>query len=277
MHKLALLIFTLLSFEIYSQSVQDCADQAYQYGMFQNAPTINDNCKDVVLNNAYVNAIDYSKDNYIQVFGTENMIRVEFHEADINGNPVLKVSGIISGVHSQLHKIKALDIDDIKKQVYALNENREGELGVVSVQAIRDGSLAALTKLYTEEIEGATNIRTDRNNNELYVVSSNWIKVFHIDAHHRSSRPEMSIALKRRIEGYNTQLEHVKDVVVYGENLLVLSGQKVLLFPRVSVDSDVAPIQTLINNLPADVHSIDLENGSLVIKSHDSEDISLAI
>lgn len=277
MHKLALIILILLSFGIHAQSVQECADQAYQYGMFQNAPTINENCKEIVLNNANQNSIDYSSDNYIQAFGTENMLHVIYHEADIDGNPILKVSGIISGVHSQLHKIKAIDIDEVKKQIYGLNENREGELGVVSVQAIRDGSLAALTKLYTNEIDGAINIRTDRNNQELYVVGPIWIKIFNIDAHHRSSRPEMSIALKRKLQGNNTQLENVKDVLVHDENLLVLAGQKVLVFPRVSTDSDVAPIQTLINNLPADVHSIDLENGSLVIKSHSSEDIQFAL
>lgn len=244
LRKFGIFYLLILSFSLHAQTIEDCVQQASFYGVDYSAPRIESSCKDLIINNANQEAIDYSSDNYIQAFGYKNMIHVLFHTPDDSGNPILTLSGLTAGKFTGLTSVRAIDIDEEKKMIYALNENADGSMAVLSVQADRDGALAARAKLYTNEIDGAQNIKTDRNQNELYVFGKDWIKVFNIDAHYKSSIPEQSIDVKRALKGNNTALYDIKDIAVSDEYLFVLDSEKINVYPRIMTDSDTSPIKS---------------------------------
>ena len=246
MLKITWITFTLIfATGVSAQVLEDCVNQASLYGVDYSAPRIDEACKTTVINNASAYSIDYSSDNYIQAFAAGNIIHVLYHQTDDAGNPVLALSGLTSGKFTGLNNIKAIDIDETNKMIYALNENDNGEPSVVSVQADRDGALAARAKLYTNEIIGAINIKTDREHGELYVLGSDWIKVFNIDAHHRSSLPEQSIKVKRELWGNNTGLFNVKDLAIGSEFIYVLDENKILKFDRADFTQDSLPLTSI--------------------------------
>ena len=258
-----------------AQSLQDCVDQASWIDPHIGVPNIELNCKNTVINNAFEHAIDYSSDNFIQIFGAGNMLYTLAYKSDELGNPQVVTDGITAGKYTSFTDIRALEIDEHDGKVFVLDEETDGSFSVISVSATASGSLAPSTRLANSEIAMAKNIKTDRGHNELYVVGENWIKVFNINAYSGSFRADQSDQLIRKIEGNNTQLGNVADLAISPDFIFVLDSDRILKFPRTYSHEDQTPLAISDGLDLNNAKSIDLLENQLVVTNGDDSQVTV--
>lgn len=241
MFKLVLFFTFSLSF---AMTLEDCKEMALQYGVDLGAERISKGCHYIIRKNANFHQVDHSPNKFRQYYGVANMIYIKIFDQKAS----LKVSGIVAGLYTGLKEIIAIDYDEVGDLVYALNEDEQGERFIVAVQGNQAGARATRVKLYSSELSGATNLRADRKNGHLYVTGPQWVKVFNIDAHHKSARPEQSIEVLKSLEGNNTNLGHPKDLVIIKNKIYVLDFGRILVFDRNITQTDSAPIEVIPPN-----------------------------
>lgn len=257
-------IFMVLSGVAQAQSLDECIAQASYVDPIIGAPEISESCKTTVAQSANTNSIDYSNDNYIQAFAAGNILYTIFYENDSAGNPVVSVEGLSAGRFTSFTNLKALEVDEVGKRIFLLDEELDGSYSVISVAANKVGSLAPKTKLFSEELNEAENIKLDSENQELYVMGSNWIKIFNLNAYSGSFKAEHSDKKLRAIAGNITGLENIKDLTIKGDKVYVLDGSRILEFARNSSQEDQSASNQF--DLPTSGVAIENINGVIQVK-----------
>lgn len=255
-----------------AQTLQECVDQANFIDPHVGKPIIQDECKNTIVNAAFKDAIDYSSDNYVQVFAAGNILYTVNYENDGSGNTVRSVDGLSAGKYTSFNNIAAVELDEATSQVFILDQEEDGSYSVLSVPSNVAGSIAPKTKLQLKEISDARNIKVDRNNNELFVIGSNWIKVFNADAYTGSFRDDQNADVQRSVQGNNTNFLDIRDIAIAGDHIYVLDSDRVLKYPRVSSLEDVEPLGVV--SVPAG-ESIDFDGAKLVVTNDDGSTTDL--
>ncbi|MBC75292.1 MAG: hypothetical protein CME64_04685 [Halobacteriovoraceae bacterium] len=209
-------IITLaLTFTSFAQtSLEECAVLAQYHGHATMSQKVPKECYEIIKG---LNA-SMQKTAKHTIAGHKNLLYIE-------SEGLLK---LISGNKTLLENVKAIDAAPSDDLIFVLNE-KETELEVLSFPVSFGGNLAPRRRLVTNELEGASGLKADTKNKELYVFNKNqsWIKVFNQNADPNGKRAENSNKLLRLITGVSPL-----DLEIIDTELYILTDREIIVVEK---------------------------------------------
>jgi len=212
--KSLIILFSLILNSYAQTSIEECATLAQYYGHATLSQEVPVECYGTIKE---LSASMQKVDGYT-IAGHKNLLYIEL-------DGILKLT---SGNKTLLKEIIAIDAAPSEDLVFVLSKGQTS-FEVLSFPISFAGNLAPRRRLVTEELEGATGLRSNPSKKELYVFSreNSWIKVFNQNADPNGKRAENSNAVKRSIIDVSPI-----DLAITGEELYILTDTEIMVFER---------------------------------------------
>lgn len=250
MIKLILLLSFIFSFNLVAQDLEECMLLGESYGNGKKKTSIPATCETIIKQNAYPAAVKEYAQEDVKVFGHKNFI---FTELGPNSglkkyqSPANLKTLVISGDVAGMEDILALDVDFKNRTTVALViEEKTEQPAIFTYDLCVGGKLAPRRRIITSELEDATSLKINANQDKIYVLfeSLGKIKTFNLLDYNTGNAINIMGNVQGSLDGPATVLAQVRDITFDGQGSIYIldsAAKKVYKFKESSFVGNISP------------------------------------
>lgn len=227
---------------ISTQQIRTCQVQAQDYGDEIKPKNPDQNCSSGFLARAMPQAVRWSEEGDLFVFGYSNILFMRKKITSDFGQIKFNES-LVTGKYSQLKKIHAISLDP-KNEEIAVLEGESHRILILTTQF--GGNLAPFRSIKLEELQGAVSLAIDPVNDEIAFANPLLGKIYFLSrlADEEGRKSENRLNLRRFLGGPKTQIE-MPSAIAFDSQRAELwvadSGANQILVFEAKAQGDVAP------------------------------------